>query len=727
MEKLAHISDDGRKQELSKHLENVSSLAEEFALPAFKSLARTAGAAHDIGKNAQAFQDRLFGPSEKFEHSACGAIEIEKISCDRNAAVIKPMLEYCIAGHHTGLPDGGTVGDTGDGTTLHAKLKRADSYTGKRDYHGSEDYMKLSLPDAKEFIEIFDLNDKKGFFEKYAFFTRYVFSCLTDADFLDTEMFCSPYSDRKLLGDTDKMYSSVVSKLEGLNRKAETALQKSRAKIQKQALNNLNPSADISILNMPTGSGKTLLSLMLALEMIKRSGGKLKRIIYVIPYTSIIEQTAKTFSDIIGEYADIVQHHSNFICDDTDEDDLTAAKLKKACENWDAPIVITTSVQFFESIYHYKSSRLRKLHNIAESVIVFDEIHLLPIDQLQPCLKGVGYITKYLDSKALFLSATMPDYKKLFEKYIPECSINELITDKSDFKTFDKCQYINFGEQSVESIVQHASTRRSSLIVVNSRRSAREVYDAQSGNKYHLSTFMTPHDRTKTIDRIRTDLENGRQVCVVSTSLIEAGVDLDFETVFRQLAGLDSILQAGGRCNREGRRSNSEVYFFSMQEHLKDDLALRANITQQLAEEFENINSGECIEQYYDRLFDFKQKAIDKNSIVNHEDFGGSIDSIPFRQYAQSLRFIKDETILVVIDNCDDTASLLQQAADGSTNAKRKLQSFSVSLKFREFSEMLETGRIYLHESGLYVLNDKDDYSSETGLILERNNDIIIT
>ena len=316
---------------------------------------------------------------------------------------------------------------------------------------------------------------------------------------------------------------------------------------------------------MPTGSGKTLLSLRLALEMVKRSGGKLKRIIYVIPYTSIIEQTAKTFSDIIGEYADIVQHHSNFIYDDTNEDDLTAAKLKKACENWDAPIVITTSVQFFESLYHYKSSRLRKLHNISESVIVFDEIHLLPIDQLQPCLKGVGHITKYLDSKALFLSATMPDYKKLFEKYIPECCINELITDKCDFKTFDKCQYINLGEQSAERIAQHASTRRSSLIVVNSRRSAREVYDSLSGNKYHLSTFMTPHDRTNTIDRIRTDLKKGRQVCVVSTSLIEAGVDLDFETVFRQLAGLDSILQAGGRCNREGKLSKGEVYFFSTQ------------------------------------------------------------------------------------------------------------------------------------------------------------------
>ena len=721
MEKLAHITEDGRKQSLSEHLENVSALAEKFALPAFKSLARTAGAAHDIGKNAQAFQDRLDGSSEKFEHSACGAIEIENISGDKKAAVIKPLLEYCIAGHHTGLPDGGTIGDTDDGTTLHAKIKRADSYTGKRDYHGSEDYMKLSLPDVTEFIELIDFKDKKGFFEKYAFFTRYVFSCLTDADFLDTESFCSPQTIRETKYDSEKMLCAVKDTLSSF--RAETGLQKSRSRIQKQALDNLDYESSINILNMPTGSGKTLCSLRLALELLKRSNGRLKRIIYVIPYTSIIEQTAKIFTEIVGQYADIVQHHSNFIYDDSGENDLTAAKLKKACENWDAPVIITTSVQFFESLYHYKSSRLRKLHNIAESVIVFDEIHLLPVDQLQPCLKGVGYITKYLDSKAIFLSATMPNYKKLFEKYIPQCSINELITDKSEFKCFDKCGYTDLGEQTVESIVQKAGERRSCLIVVNSRRSAREVYTALNGNKYHLSTFMTPNDRTKTIERIRNDIENGRQVCVVSTSLIEAGVDLDFETVFRQLAGLDSILQAGGRCNREGRRSKGEVFFFSTQEKLHGDLALRANITQQLTKEFEDINSGECIEEYYDRIFKFKEKAIDSNSISNHLS---DINSIPFRTYAQGFEFIKNETISVVIDNCDDTASLLQQAANGGRNAKRKLQSFSVSLKLREFSEMLGTGRIFMHSSGLYVLTGKDDYSSETGLMIERNNDIII-
>ena len=724
MKKLAHISQDGREQSLAEHLENVSILAEKFALPAFKQIAKAAGAAHDIGKNAPAFQQRLYGSPEKYEHSACGAIEIEKLGCDRKTAVIKPLLEYCIAGHHTGLPDGGSDGQDSDSATLNARLRREQNYTGKSDYHGSEDYMKLTLPDITSFMELLDLSDKKGFFEKYAFFTRYVFSCLTDADYLDTETFCCPDIDRKTKCDSEKMLSAIENVLSGF--KAETKLQKCRSGLQQAALNGLRYASDISILNMPTGSGKTLCSLRLALELMKRSEGKLKRIIYVIPYTSIIEQTASVFLNIIGEYADIVQHHSNYIYDESDENDTTAQKLKKACENWDAPVIITTSVQFFESLYHYKGSRLRKLHNIAGSVIIFDEIHLIPVEQLQPCLKGVGYITKYLGSKAIFLSATMPNHKKLFEKYIPQCTITELITDKSSFKSFDKCEYRNIGEQTAENIARKAARYNSSLIVVNSRKSAREFYTAMTGNKYHLSTFMTPHDRAETIKRIREDLENAKQVCVVSTSLIEAGVDLDFEAVFRQLAGLDSILQAGGRCNREGKRPKGEVSFFSTQGKLMDDLALRANITQQLAEQYDNITSADCIEQYYDRIFDFKEKAIDKNSIVDHEDFGGSITSIPFRQYAQSLRFIKDDSISVVIDNCAETFLLLRQASFSGTNAKRKLQSFSVSLKHREFSELLKTGRVYQHDSGLFVLSDPGDYSSETGLMLERNNDMII-
>ncbi len=724
MEKLAHKSADGRTQLLSEHLRNVSTLAESFAAEPFKQLAAAAGAAHDIGKNAPAFQKRLDGSKERFEHSACGAIEINAADYEcRNPDIIKPLLEYCVAGHHTGLPDGGSIGDNSSNATLQARLKRKEEYVGSKDYHGSEPYMKLSLPDQQDFIKLLSSKDNNTTIEKYAFFTRYVFSCLTDADFLDTENFCNVNTDRKTAGDVDAMLEAVNKRLSSF--KAATKLQKSRARLQQQAISNLDHDAHISILNMPTGSGKTLCSLKLALEMVKHSQGNLKRIIYVIPYTSIVEQTANTFEELLGDHADVLQHHSNYIYDDSDDNDSTSSKLKKACENWDAPIVITTSVQFFESLYHYKSSRLRKLHNIAQSVIVFDEIHLLPIDLLQPCLKGVGYLTEYLGSKALFLSATMPDHKMLFEKYIPQCRINELIKDRSDMECFEKCSYTDLGMQELESIAERANGIKSSLIVVNSRKSARQVYSMLSGNKYHLSTYMTAHDRSCAIERIKQDLDNDRQVCVVSTSLIEAGVDLDFEAVFRQLAGLDNILQSAGRCNREGTRPTGNVYVFSSQEKPHGDLLLRSDITEQLIEQYPAVNTKECIEEYYNRIFRFKEKTIDKNSIADKQYFGGNLRSIAFRTYADQFEFISDDTINVVISNASQTEHLLEQALTGSLTAKRKLQLYSVALKHSQLFLMLQTGRVTQHPSGLFVLTDPNDYDSSTGLMLERTNDII--
>ena len=233
--------------------------------------------------------------------------------------------------------------------------------------------------------ELQNSNDKSDFIEKYAFFTRYLFSCLTDADFLDTERFCNPDIDRNLRCDSKKMEQAIDDKFKGFT--ADTPLKKARNILQKQAIINSDSNKQISILNMPTGSGKTLCSMKIAInKMIKHQK---KRIIYVIPYTSIIEQTAEVFENIFGEYADIVQHHSNY-CYDT-ENDSTAEKLKRSTENWDAPIIITTSVQFFQSLYHYKGSGLRKLHNMADAVIVFDEIHMIPLECLQPCLRGIGY------------------------------------------------------------------------------------------------------------------------------------------------------------------------------------------------------------------------------------------------------------------------------------------------------------------------------------------------
>ena len=411
MKYYAHTREDGERQTVKAHLIGVSKLAEDFSVDLLKPLAKKASLYHDIGKYALNFQKRLDDDKVKFSHAACGALEYKKFA-DKNDC-FAPLMEYCIAGHHTGLMDGGTDADNSDSPTLNGILKRA--------YATEIEFATLTQEEiTPPYNELHSAKDPTELIERYAFFTKYVFSCLTDADFLDTEIFCNKNVERGMSGDFEKALDKLNRELSDMP--SDNPLRQARSRIQQQAFDNSVNKSHISILDMPTGSGKTLCSLKLALE-----SGK-KRIIYVIPYTSIIEQTANKFEKMFGDVLPVLQHHSNYSYDgDTEEEKKTAEKLKRTCENWDAPLIITTSVQFFQSIYHYKGSALRKLHNLRDSVIVFDEIHLIPTELLRPCLKAVGYITKYLNSEALFLSATMPDYSKLFDKFLPDVNYNKLV------------------------------------------------------------------------------------------------------------------------------------------------------------------------------------------------------------------------------------------------------------------------------------------------------------
>lgn len=404
--------------------------------------------------------------------------------------------------------------------------------------------------------------------------------------------------------------------------------------------------------------------------------------------------------------------------------------MKHTAENWDAKLIITTSVQFFQSLYHYKGSRLRKLHNLADSVIIFDEIHLLPIKYLQPCIRAVGYITKYLRSTAIFLSATMPDYTGLFGRYLGN-DFTQLITDKTHFADFKKCQYIDLGKTSFENVVMKASESMSSLIIVNTRAEAQQVYKMLSGVKYHLSTYMIPEHRSAVIKKIRQHLKDiadnvtDEKLTVVSTSLVEAGVDFDFQTVFRELAGLDSILQAGGRCNREGSRSDGCVYIFDADDtpHKNDgDFDTRRNITKKLLEKFSDITAPECIETYFSGLFEDHDELIQKNSIYECST-GKNLMSIPFREYAESFQLINDDDSIAVVVEYDENASeLIGKLRAGDMKVKRKLQRYSVPVKKFYFNELMKSGLIS-ECNGVCLLANKNYYTDEMGLDINTNLD----
>ncbi len=720
---IAHKKENSNEiQTVAEHSISTATLASSFAIAPLKNFIYDIALMHDIGKYQKSFQNKInAGSEQRVEHAACGAAEFPK-AVNTGFAL---MAQYCIAGHHTGLPDGGDRTDTDYTTasTLSGRLSHTERFD---DYSAYKDELVFRPVSDGDIIKLFsDIkgNNKEDYLERYAFLTRYCFSCLTDADSLDTAHFCTGREDKELVSDFEVCLRKLNFILESFY--PETELQKARSRVQKQVYANIEEDADIYLMNMPTGSGKTLCSMKFALERAIKTGRR--RIIYVIPYNSIIDQTATVFENIFRNSASIVRHQSSFCYDDTDLDEDYKNHIKNAVENWNAQIIITTSVQFFESVYKNKRSRLRKLHNMADSIIVFDEVHIMPVNYLKPCLRAVSNITKLLNSEAVFLTATMPDFEALVRKYsFPSTIVRELVTDKKDFPFFKKGDYTYIGEVSEEELIAKMSDYPSVLIVVNKRKTASSLYQKVQGKKYHLSTYMSAFDRQNTIHQIRRELENlyadypnlqdvpiDRRITVVSTSLIEAGVDLDFHTVCRELSGLDSILQAGGRCNREGRRTGAKIMIFNFGNACQNGAV---NITKALLQEYDDISDDGCIREYYSRLFDFCDEEVRRQTIAAD---CGRPQNIPFSTYAKSFNMIDSRQTIAVAVGCDETSSKLIDTlkAVGFTNY-HKLQKYTCTVYENELEDLLRQGAVKEY-GGVFCLINPDYYSKETGICFE--------
>lgn len=715
---IAHITEDLREQTLKEHLECVAKSASDFSCDLVKDITFLAGLLHDLGKYSDAFQKRIRGSKIQVEHSLAGALYAKE---NITHPLMSLMLQYVIMGHHSGLPDGGTDVNKEDDPTLNGRLSRTpQDYSAFKTEISPKNIGESKMDNL--LYELWDQGKEVDAVEVFAFLTRYVFSCLCDADFLDTEMVFNPETERGFSDDFELALKLLDAKINTFL--PNTPVKKARAELFVQAKENAEFAEQINILNMPTGSGKTLTSLRIALDIAKREGKR--RIIYVIPYTSIIEQTAAEFADIFKENLTILQHHSNFDFEakkaKEKDGDPTNQKLKKAAENWDCSLVITTNVQFFSSLYNYKGSKLRKMHNTANSVLVFDEIHMLPIECLQPCIRAIGYITQYLDSKAIFLSATMPDYDGLFQRYIPECKVKNLITDKTYFKSFKNTEIHYLGEISSEALISKASEAQSALIVTGTKKSARELFKLAGGKKYHLSTYMKPKHRSEVICLIKKDLKAKRKITVISTSLIEAGVDLDFEVVFRELSGVDSLLQSAGRCNREGRNAVGNVYIYKTGDKRTGEIEMRSSITLNLIKKYKDIADNRCVAEYFSRLYGFNYDSIEQNSIAGSPDSLTPLDNLPFREYANNFKLIENDTVGVVINRCEDCAQLLESLRFGKLRAVRSLQKYTVSVSFFEFEDALKRGFVHEHE-GVYVLSDNKLYNEDYGLCFNENYD----
>lgn len=699
---LAHIAEGDRKQTVADHLNGTAQRSATFAADfGATNFGRLVGQAHDIGKASQPFQKRLNG-GPKVDHATAGAIECAKIDA--------LMAACCVAGHHGGLPDFGnlTTDRPGDPTFV-GRLKRGiDGGIPPYTWNGRLP----QVPPEPDFQNDDYLR---------SLWTRMLYSCLVDADYLDTEEFMSGGSIQRGEYDSlpvllDRLEQHITAYFPPKNE-----LNRSRCQILKNCMDAGADKKGIYTLTVPTGGGKTIASLAFALRHAVKNN--MRRIIYVIPYTSIIEQNAAVFRQILGEQ-NVVEHHSGAAFDSDEETNGTKSLQRLAAENWDAPVIVTTAVQFFESLYSNRPSKCRKLHNIANSVIIFDEAQMLPTDHLKPCVGVISNLVAHFEATAVLCTATQPVLNDLIQSFVPGIRVTEICPNVSElYKQFRRVSFRNTGAQSNTALADALSAHSQVLCIVNTRKAAQEIYQNLAGEgNFHLSTLMYPAHRQAVLQTVRKRLKDGLPCRVVSTSLIEAGVDVDFPTVYREMAGLDSILQAAGRCNRNGKHPADQSIVTIFTGELPTPVLFRTNIgaTVEALAESRDPSDPESIHRYFTALRSLVGDNLDKARIVAHLRDGISGCGLPFETVARDFRLIDQatKTVYIPLDGgkelCD---SLLSDCTDRSVF--RKAGQYSVSIYEQHYQSLLSAGDLIPLDEENGVLANTDLYSEHTGLSMQ--------
>lgn len=695
-------------QQLSEHLMNVASRAGAFA-ESFDARywAVLLGDSHDLGKGTnawQAFLRRANNIVDEFRefydghptHAFGGAQWLYEHSKEAGK-----LLAYCIAGHHAGLPDW-----TGGESALQNRLTQQ--------YHNI--VFPRFAPDFPKDLPLFFEPDRLGF--HLQFFIRMIFSCLVDADFLDTEKFINEKEKADHRGkypSVDKLQHIFWGNFNEMRRGADKTLlvNQQRELVLNDCLQAAKQEPGLFSLTVPTGGGKTLSSLAFALNHAREH--KKKRIIYVIPFTSIIEQNAKVFRDILGSDC-VLEHHCNFHSADADW------QTKLASENWDAPIIVTTNVQFFDSFYANKPSKCRKLHNIANSIVIFDEVQAIPVEKLKPCLEVIKELSLNYGVSSVLCTATQPviEYSESFDSGLK--NVREIVQDIPQlFSTLKRTKEIYIGELDEQEVATLLLGHEQVLCIVNTRKQALDIFNAlpESEENIHLSALMYPAHRTQILNEIRKrlDTENSQPCRVVSTQLIEAGVDVDFPSVFRLVAGIDSIAQAAGRCNRNGLSDTPQkVSVFNLTE--ESSCSFFRDASQSAMKLFEpfagRLTHPDCIREYFDDLFWKNEDRMDEDGIVEKCRQGQSLE-IQFREIAE-FQMIKSATEPIIIALDDVSRGLVRslEFTKYKRGVLRKLQQYSVQIypyQLAEIEDWLESP-----EPGIWVLTTSELYSKVIGL-----------
>jgi CRISPR-associated endonuclease/helicase Cas3 len=728
----AHSLPGGAREEwerLEWHLRRAGALARRFARSfGAGNWGAAAGLLHDLGKYSQEFQGMLNGDYGRVDHSTAGAQEAKQ--CYGHAGI---LLAYGIAGHHAGLPDGGEA----DNSALVSRLNNKKTVPAvDNSWHE-----RITLPERAQLeAEIRAVLGKGGGFP-IAFFARMLFSCLVDADFIATEWFLDKKRrrerGRRVLQPSD--LAPVLHAYLGTRfGPPDTEINRQRAAIREACEAAAHESPGVFSLSVPTGGGKTLSSLSFALEHAAKHN--LARVIYAVPYTAIIEQIADEFRKALATAGGdaVLEHHSAAEPPPTDETHLVGPqRLYLATENWDAPLIVTTTVQLFESLFAARPSRCRKLHNLARSVIVLDEVQALPLGQLHACLASLGELVSRYGTTVVLCSATVPDFKAsgVLSAALPEP--RPIVPQTPALHAaFTRVRSEYADPLDDEMLAARLAEVPQVLCIVDTRAHAAELFDRLPGEgRFHLSASMCPAHRRQELRRAKAALNEGRLCRLIATKVIEAGVDISFPEVWRTMAGIDSLAQAAGRCNRHGEKRDGLGKFVVFESLRKNalptnlvDLRRRRTIAGYILGDHQDPIASGAVAAYFARLFkDSDDMDAEKcwKALADVRD----ITAIPFRSVAEKFHMIDDDQTPLFVPWNDEARRSIERLSGilrRQTEAPRRipldllrgLQAYAVGVHGLE--------QLHAHiepldpEGRFHVLHDDGLYDSATGLRLER-------
>lgn len=732
---FAAHSIEGRPEEewqpLAEHLRAVAGLAAargaKFGAGEASSLA---GLLHDLGKYSAAFQRRIRGSGERVDHATAGAQMIRDLArggMDRGTA---ELLAYTIAGHHAGLPD--KEGGPGSLTERLAKGTEPLNPAWRNEIRplASGLFPQAFRPEAERLP--FQLG----------FLGRMIFSCVVDADYRDTEAFYAAAEGREVERDWPALPDVVGRLLASLDAHMvkvqgagpATDVNRLRSEILEHVRAGAHEPPGRFTLTVPTGGGKTLASLAFALEHARRHG--LDRIVYAIPFTSVIDQTASVFRSALGE--DVILEHHASIDEERFQGREGADKLRLAMEDWPAPIVVTTNVQLFESLFANRPSRCRKLHNLARSVIILDEAQTIPLPVLRPCVAALDELARNYGASIVLCTATQPALAapRFIGGFRPE-EVRELAPRPQEIAAAMKRVEIRpVGEMADDDLIAELGRHRHGLIIVNSRAHALALYrkaaDTELDGVLHLTTRQYAAHRRAILADVRERLshETGRPCRLIATSLVEAGVDLDFPRVWRAEAGLDQIAQAAGRCNREGRRpvEHSIVTIFRPSEFKPPrEIAQLAADFERTAGRHDDLLSLDAIRDYFGEVYWRKGDDLDAKGVIPAFRCDASGTDFPYRTVAEQFRLIESGLTPVVIARDRSATRALDRLARPEARAgraARELQAFVVQVPPKARSLLVANGHVRFVEQHRFgdqfaVLATGTLYRPAVGLVWE--------